>query len=363
MEAFIEKIKNYEENNFFKTIVLNDFVFEDNKLKNGTFEYHLNDLSKAMFFERMGLRCPTMLSEAFSTESLKETSTKLINGLLNASEPIITKAYINTDSDLLAIHSKNYKPLFYSALYEAFESKLEAQYHNVEFLKGIVNDDFMAIDFAIKDDSVCKPYRYFFGNGGSFYKSYLVARLVSSNIGTSGANIYPLFVYKTTASAQEMMIPLCTKTSLKHEGEASIEKFNKNCNYLFNLISSTSDELKKLEDIKIKYPTHCIINIADKVGISAKEITPIAETVSYVLNGYDTTAKDLYVYLSTVIGKANSEKEKLDMSEKVSKAVKILLKNSSDVDIPKIKWKRLKVVCDEEQDFIPDDYYQEKLAV
>lgn len=360
---FIEKIKKYEENNFFKTIVLNDFIFEDNKLKNGLVEYHFNDLSKAMYLERIGLRCPTMLSGAFSTESLKETSTALINDFMSVSEPIMAKTYMNNEGDLLAVHSKNYKPLFYSELYANFKRKLESQYFNVEFLKGILNDEFMAVDFAIKDDSVCKPYRDFFGNGGSFYNSYLVARLVSSNIGTSGANIYPLFVYKTTAVAQEMAIPLCTKTSLKHEGEASVDKFNKNCNYLFNLISSTSDELKKLEDIKIKYPTHCIINIADKVGISAKEITPIAETVSYVLNGYDTTAKDLYVYLSTVIGKANSEKEKLDMSEKVSKAVKILLKNSSDVDIPKIKWKRLKVVCDEEQDFIPDDYYQEKLAV
>lgn len=362
MSGFKEKITTYENNNYFKTIDLTDYHFKNGNLVSDDKNYEMSELARNMFLERVGLRCPSMLEKAFSTEKLANLSESLINALLKSESNIYAKAFVNDDNTMLALHSKNYVPLEFSSLIEVFEGSLKNEYSGVKFAKGILEEEYMAADYVISDDNVCQPYRELFGNGGEFYESHLVARLTSSNLGLSGANIYPMFCYRTSEHAKEMTIPVYGKVTLKHEGDASLEKFKDNCNYLFNLVATTPEELKKLESIKIKYPTHCLINIADKVGITAKQITPVAETVSYLLTGYNTTAKDLYVYLSTVIEKSNNDKERLEITEKVAKAIRILSKAVSEVDIPKIKWKRLNVVCDEEQDFIPEQY-QEKLAV
>ena len=123
---------------------------------------------------------------------------------------------------------------------------------------------------------------------------------------------------------------------------------------MFSLTETLPERISELDNIKINYPTHCCINLAEKVGIPAKYISDIAENVAFVYPNTTITAKQLYILFTDVQRQVEGSIQRFNLSERVAKAIRILKEHSEDVDIPRIKWKQLQnITADEGQDFIP----------
>lgn len=60
------------------------------------------------------------------------------------------------------------------------------------------------------------------------------------------------------------------------------------------------------------------------------------------------------MYLAQVIDAPTNAVERMQITEKVGRGIRLMREHLDEVDIPKIKWKRLGVLCDEGQDLIPD---------
>jgi len=359
-EDFLNKIREVEEKSVFKFINLNNYRYDfasDNSMHLTSLDAHYKLISEkcyAQFLQRLGLNCPVFQDQTFLGYN-KNSVADMVNRVLLEGPEVYTKAYCR-EGDILACHSKDYKPLDISALFETLEDTLLSEYQNVEFFNGYYSDDFTIVDFAIKDKRVTAAYEKFLSNDQRFFESKIIVRLVTSNLGMSGANLYPMFIYKTSKDSPDKLLPMTDKRiCLEHKGAASVEKFRQNCEQIFPLVEMLPNELSVLDKITIEYPTHCVINLAEKTGIPAKRIKDIAENVSFIFDGCKPNAKELYKIFVEVIDKGDSDVEKMQLAEKVAKALRILKNHKDDVDIPKTKWKRLAVTANEDQEFIPDD--------
>lgn len=258
------------------------------------------------------------------------------------------------DDVVFAIPSENYKPLPIATLIQAMETELNNLFNDVKFSMGFYCHEIMYVDYAINDKNVIKAYQKALNQ--VFHKPRLIIRLVTSNLGFSGANLYPMLEYSTTPTSSPVKISLGENISLAHKGIASIETFKKNVNSVYTLVETIPENLNKLNDIRIEHPVHCLINLADKCGIPAKYVSSVADTASAIFNGSSTNARQIYMLMSKIIAQGKDEKEKLRLAEKTGKAIRILLHNTSEVDITKIKWISLSnIIADEGQNAILND--------
>lgn len=363
---FMNTVRDVEDNSEFRVLNLNDWEFQslngdnDNEaVLTNRFGEKLQLNAFKMYMQRVGLDCPSLIDGAFAKQH-KARLADLINSVLESNEdsgkePFMSMAYLHGDS-IVACHSKDYRPLEISELIEQLKESLEKRYEKVEFFDGSYCDDFTIVDFVIRDRQVIRALEHVVSGGVKYHDAVLSVRLVTSNLGLSGANLYPLFLFKTTPEQEKYSILPATEKRivLEHKGDANIEKFAKNCEKMFGLIELLPQNIAALNGMIVHYPTHCLINVAEKVGIPAKYVKPVAEDVAFLYQGCEPTAKEIYMYLAQVIDAPTDAVERMQITEKVGRGIRLMREHLDEVDIPKIKWKRLGVLCDEGQDLIPD---------
>ena len=363
---FMNTVRDVEDNSEFRVLNLNDWKFQslsgdnDNEaVLTNRFGEKLQLNAFKMYMQRVGLDCPSLIDGAFAKQH-KARLEELINGVLESNEdsgkePFMSMAYLHGDN-IVACHSKDYRPLEISELIEQLKESLERRYEKVEFFDGSYCDDFTIVDFIIRDRQVIRALEHVVSGGAKYYDAVLSVRLVTSNLGLSGTNLYPLFLFKTTPEQRTYSVLPATEKRivLEHKGDANIEKFAKNCEKMFGLIELLPQNIAALNGMIVHYPTHCLINVAEKVGIPAKYVKPVAEDVAFLYQGCEPTAKEIYMYLAQVIDAPTDAVERMQITEKVGRGIRLMREHLDEVDIPKIKWKRLGVLCDEGQDLIPD---------
>lgn len=363
---FMNTVRDVEDNSEFRVLNLNDWKFQslsgdnDNEaVLTNCFGEKLQLNAFKMYMQRVGLDCPSLIDGAFAKQH-KARLDELINSVLESNEdsgkePFMSMAYMHGDN-IVACHSKDYRPLEISELIEQLKESLEKRYEKVEFFDGSYCDDFTIVDFVIRDRQVIRALEHVVSGGAKYYDAVLSVRLVTSNLGLSGANLYPLFLFKTTPEQRTYSVLPATEKRivLEHKGDANIEKFAKNCEKMFGLIEFLPQNIAALNGMIVHYPTHCLINVAEKVGIPAKYVKPVAEDVAFLYQGCEPTAKEIYMYLAQVIDAPTDAVERMQITEKVGRGIRLMREHLDEVDIPKIKWKRLGVLCDEGQDLIPD---------
>lgn len=363
---FMNTVRDVEDNSEFRVLNLNDWEFQslngdnDNEaVLTNRFGEKLQLNAFKMYMQRVGLDCPSLIDGAFAKQH-KARLADLINSVLESNEdsgkePFMSMAYLHGDN-IVACHSKDYRPLEISELIEQLKESLEKRYEKVEFFDGSYCDDFTIVDFVIRDRQVIRALEHVVSGGVKYHDAAMSVRLVTSNLGLSGANLYPLFLFKTTPEQRTYSVLPATEKRivLEHKGDANIEKFAKNCEKMFGLIELLPQNIAALNGMIVHYPTHCLINVAEKVGIPAKYVKPVAEDVAFLYQGCEPTAKEIYMYLAQVIDAPTDAVERMQITEKVGRGIRLMREHLDEVDIPKIKWKRLGVLCDEGQDLIPD---------
>lgn len=365
-DSFIETVNKIEKESSFKNICLNNYEFRSSSNSNennglqlrkmlmGPDNYSLTDFAFRQFLGRVGLECPVLLDSIFVGRN-NELVEKLINNVLVGDKDAYSIAYIRNNS-ILAAHSRNYKPLQISELVQILENELTHRYGSFAFEDGFYSDEITIVDYSVSDRNVINAYRRVFDLQDD-YDMKMIVRFTTSNLGLSGANLYPFIGYKSKAATQYIYIPVSDRgIDLKHEGGASLEKFRDNASKMFALSETLPEQLDILNHITIEYPTHCCINLAEKVGIPAKYISDVAENISFVYANRSISARQLYMMFADVIEAVSEKSAKFALSEKVARGIRILKENKQEVDVPKIKWKRLQnITANEGQEFIPTD--------
>lgn len=315
----------------------------------------MTELAYNQLLERNKLRCPAFSDDAYNSDVFNELKEQVLKYTL---KNIADKCLVYRNGECInAVLSEKYRIIRPSDLFKNVYDQLVKSYKQVAVTETYADECYVYITFNVWDRKIQNIQNAL---GVTMFRPSLEYVLVTSNVGLSGAKLLPMFkYYKDALLKDRVTIPLASPIIMDHKGNANAEKFAAKMIDQNKFITETPEIIKNLRNKVVNYPVHCLINVADKIGITAQDLVEVLPMASAEFRASDkVNAFEIYLYLTSVIQddeRYDNMSHKFEIIEKTSKALSILSKSLRDVDIPKIKWVRLKVYADEGQDFIPDN--------
>ena len=159
-------------------------------------------------------------------------------------------------------------------------------------------------------------------------------RLTTSDVGISGANLYPSLI------VDGRNIPLGSPLKLEHKNGATMMDFEKKLSMLYSQYDLAIGKLKSLVSVNIKNPTNTMIGVMSKIGVPKKYGVPALEKFNAIHGNSMCTAHDIYygiaesVFLMQCAGENGVRVTQ--MEEIVARALNV---KWHEFDIPgEIKW-------------------------
>ena len=161
-------------------------------------------------------------------------------------------------------------------------------------------------------------------------------RLSTSDVGISGANLYPTLY----AGQKSGTIALGSPLKLEHRGEKTMQDFENMLNLLYSQYQLALGNLTKLLDLDISNPVNCMLGVCRQIGVGKKLAYEAAEQFK-AQNGEDPcTAHDIYYGISEIVFMVECSgapgTKIVKMEETVARALSV---RWSNYDIPgDFKW-------------------------
>ncbi len=215
------------------------------------------------------------------------------------------------DELVLADLSSDYVRLPFSELLDITETELNEKFEYVRYVRGSISHESSSAEFLFQDDETDSNLMDAFSKIGidtADYNAHI--KVLTSDVGLSGANIYPFIKSETTGT----MISIGTPIKLEHIGNADLEKFRTNLLSCFASFIDCSEHLEQMCSIKINNPADTIYNIGRKVGLPEKLIKEAYEDFDAE---YPFTCKgtDVYVKLFDILDSYINQEEISDIKQ------------------------------------------------
>ena len=161
-------------------------------------------------------------------------------------------------------------------------------------------------------------------------------RFTTSDVGMSGANLYPIFLNGNG----DRIIPLGYPIKTDHRNGVDLDYFDKQLALLYARYCASIDAQIKLLDIEIQYPATTMLGVLKKIGAPKKSSYEAQEYFLAIHGDSPCTAYELYMQMSDVIFSAQCEGAAgiriAQLEEIIARALHI---NWSDYDRPgTFKW-------------------------
>ncbi|MBR2402250.1 MAG: hypothetical protein IKB01_05755 [Lachnospiraceae bacterium] len=191
-------------------------------------------------------------------------------------------------SAVLSGDGKDYSPLPVYDLAKALETGLTDTFHNVKFVNSHVNHELACITFTITDEDVKDLMLATLNKCGHEEDSVIInITLITSDVGASGANLFPEIICegKAIAVGDEIVLP--------HKHGHNIDDFKLNVGKVYSCLQDGCEKMEALNKIVLKNPLGCCKAVAFKLGLPKNEAIEAAEFFDAVRPPV-TTALDLY---------------------------------------------------------------------
>lgn len=247
---------------------------------------------------------------------------KIINSCLKTIPSKSKSIIVLYDNEILAFLSDGYKILPVDEIFSLVDEELVAR--GGKFVVGSADAYSVEAQYTMPQ-SMVSHYSDVVPHGYTPTVS-----IQSSNIGLSGANIFPELSYRG------LTIPVGSPLCLAHKGDASIDKFKDNVKQIYSLFNKSLNHLKNLKNITIEHPIESMISICKKNHIPKKYVAGAVEYFKDLIDDEDEiTAYDVYMAITEVIFIAESEgkdsKKLLALKENVARC---LYSNWEEFDLP-----------------------------
>lgn len=168
------------------------------------------------------------------------------------------------DEKIRYLASDEYSKLPFSLLLSALREGLEKNFKDVEFESATVNHEYMNAMYTVKDDFLDEEMKDILARAGIRKAYSLGVRLTSSDVGLSGANLYPFIVGDSKRFA------IGKPVSLEHKGGHNVEDFLENVNKIFAIIRESEHALEDMSLERIKNPAGAFRRVCKAVGLPKK---------------------------------------------------------------------------------------------
>ncbi len=262
--------------------------------------------------ERVGGTCPalTSLKETRARNEVSPTDKAAICNMLTKYTKGKSLLLVG-DELVLADLSSDYVRLPFSEILDITENELGEKFEYVRYVRGTVSHESSSAEFIFQDDEIDSNLLDAFSKIGidtSDYNAHI--KVLTSDVGLSGANIYPFIRSEKTGN----QISIGTPIKLEHIGNADMDKFKANLLSCFSSFVECSEHLDAMSNIKIHNPADTLYNIGHKVGLPEKLIKEAYEDFD---NEFSFTCKgtDVYVKLFDILDSYISDDEVSDIRQ------------------------------------------------
>ncbi|WP_026658240.1 hypothetical protein [Butyrivibrio sp. AC2005] len=262
--------------------------------------------------ERVGGTCPalTSLKETRSRNEVSPTDKAAICNMLTKYTKGKSLLLVG-DELVLADLSSDYVRLPFSDLLDITEKELSDKFEYVRYVQGTVSHESSSAEFLFQDNETDSNLLDAFGRIGidtTDYNAHI--KVLTSDVGLSGANIYPFIRSEKTGN----QISIGTPIKLEHIGSADMDKFKTNLLSCFASFMECSEHLDEMERIKISNPADTVYNIGHKVGLPEKLIKEAYEDFNSEF-AFSCKGTDIYVKLFDVLDTYVSDENVSDIRQ------------------------------------------------
>lgn len=271
--------------------------------------------------------------------SLKKVGTQNLACIFNLCFPVskgdaLIRLADGKVSAVLGGDTADYSILETPSLFEHTAQYLRKEFPHVEFSTSFFDHSSATAIWYIREDKLVEDYQETLDRHGLYYGPILPAlRLSTSDIGFSGANLYP------TLYAGKKTIALGQPLKLHHRGNVSIEDYDEQLKMLFAHYQAGIKNLTHLLQIRIQNPRNCMLAVCKKVGIPKKMSYEAAELFDAQYGNCPCTAHDIYYGIAEVLflcQKSGKGSRVIQMEELVARALYV---KWQDYDTPGVfKW-------------------------
>ena len=208
---------------------------------------------------------------------------------------------------------------------------VNGDFQNAKFQQGLADHDSTTAVWEVEDERLTKAYeellvRYDKKIAG---KLKAVIRITTSDVGTSGANIFYSLI------EGDRTIILGEDLKVMHKNCKGIEDFTTNMESVFEYYKEVLKNVTRLCDIRINYPANAMAGVMNKEGFGKKQIAETVESFKVSFGDQPCSAYEVYcgicelLYLAQKKGETGRKLIKLE--EKISRCIS---KRWHDYDIP-----------------------------
>ncbi|MDO4177451.1 MAG: transposase [Bacillota bacterium] len=122
-------------------------------------------------------------------------------------------------------------------------------------------------------------------------------RFTTSDVGTSGANLYPIFLTKSG----NRIIPLGYPLKTAHEHGADLDRFDEQMGFLYSRFKEAIEKQSSLLDIEVRYPYTTMLGVLKRIGAPKKASYEAADLFAAQQGDRPCTAYEIYLAMSEVI--------------------------------------------------------------
>ena len=155
-------------------------------------------------------------------------------------------------------------------------------------------------------------------------------RLASSDVGISGANLYPQLL-----TGDGRIIPLGNPLKLEHKNGASLEDFREKLSFLYSQYQNALKKLTVLLDVYIKYPVNTMTGVMKKLGIPKGLAFEAIDLFKHQFGTAPCSAHDIYYGISEVIFMVQT---KADADSKGTIGMKVMKMEETVMRALQIRW-------------------------
>lgn len=205
------------------------------------------------------------------------------------------------DGKLSAVHggdSSDYAVLEMPELFNRTIRYLNDHFSGCSFAGGFYDHSTATAVWELADETLVQSYQNALEQHDVPYGPLKPAiRLSTSDVGVSGANLYPTLY----TGGREATIVLGSPLRLEHRGEKTIKDFERLLDMLYSQYQFAIGNLARLLDIEIGNPINCMLGICKRIGISKKLAYEATEQFKAQNGDEPCTAHDIYYGMSEIV--------------------------------------------------------------
>ena len=245
-----------------------------------------------------------------------------------------------SDGKLSAVHggdSSDYAILDMPELFSRTVRYLNDHFSGCSFVGGFYDHSSATAVWEISDETLVQSYQNALKQHEVPYNVLTPAiRLSTSDVGSSGANLYPTLY----TGGREATIALGSPLKLEHRGEKTMKDFERMLDMLYSQYQFAISNLARLLDIEIGYPTNCMLGVCKHIGVSKKLAYEAAEQFKAQNGNGPCTAHEIYCGMAEIgfmVACSGATGTKIiQMEETIARALSVHWQN---YDIPgDFKW-------------------------